>query len=93
MRFIAAATFEHRFVNAAFEYLDTKDQPSIAPAIADVNGRGYSVWVTPKSHRGIEGLVRFDHLTPNRAFDRRPATAPSSVSPTGSRIRATSPRL
>jgi hypothetical protein len=66
-RALVAATFEHRYVNAAFEYLATKDQPSAA---ADAeNGRGWSVFVTPKSSIGWEGLLRFDHLEPDTAND------------------------
>jgi hypothetical protein len=68
-RFMAALHFEHRFVNAGFEYLDAKDQTSIIRA--DVEGQGYSIWATPKSTIGWEGLLRFDHLTPNTTFDNQ----------------------
>ncbi len=62
-RFIANATFEHRYVNAGAEFLDTHDQT--LASVASVPGRGYSLWATPKSSMGLEGLLRFDHLTPN----------------------------
>ena len=65
-RFIAAATFEHPYLNASVEYLDTKDRASTSPADALVEGRGYSIWATPKTTRGWEGLLRYDHLAPNR---------------------------
>jgi hypothetical protein len=62
-RAIFAATFEHAHVNAAFEYLITRDQTSATRSRVD--GRGWSVFVTPKTARGWEGLLRFDHLVPN----------------------------
>jgi hypothetical protein len=68
-RAMFAATFEHRYVSAAFEYLATKDQPS-AEAAAE-NGRGWSVFVTPKSSIGWEGLLRFDRLEPDTAIDHQ----------------------
>jgi hypothetical protein len=66
-RFIAAATFEHKYVNAAAQYLDTKDRTSITRLV--VNGTGYSVWVTPKFTHGFEGLVRYDDLQPDDDLD------------------------
>jgi hypothetical protein len=65
-RFIAAVTFEHAYLNASVEYLDTKDRASTSPADAEVQGRGYSIWATPRTTRGWEGLLRYDHLAPNR---------------------------
>ncbi len=71
-RVIGNLTFEHRYVNAGFEYLDTKDQASAtkpAPANADIEGKGYSIWATPKSPTGWEALLRYDRLRPNTALD------------------------
>src|SRR5438093_3438945 len=65
-RFIAALTFEHSYLNASVEYLDTKDRASTSPADAETDGRGYSIWATPRTPQGWEGLLRYDHLTPNR---------------------------
>jgi len=65
-RFIAAVTFEHTYLNASMEYLDTKDRASTSPADAEVAGRGYSIWATPRTTRGWEGLLRYDHIAPNR---------------------------
>ncbi len=53
-------------MNAGFEYLNTKDQTSTI--LPKREGRGYSIWVTPKSTNGVEGLLRFDHLKPNTAL-------------------------
>jgi hypothetical protein len=67
-RFLASATFEHKYVVAAFEYLDTRDQNASA-TIASVTGQGYSFWVTPRSSIGVEGLFRYDQMTPNDQQD------------------------
>jgi hypothetical protein len=63
MRGIGAVTFEHKYLNAAFDYLTARDQTSATRAA--VNARGYSVWATPRATNGWEGLLRFDHLEPN----------------------------
>jgi hypothetical protein len=66
-RGIVAVTFEHPHVNAAFDYLWTKDQTRITAAEAD--GRGWSAWVTPRQradNTGFEGLLRYDRLEPNK---------------------------
>ena len=46
-RGIVAVTFEHKYLNAAFDYLDTPG-PDAATKRA-VDGTGYSVWATPRS--------------------------------------------
>ncbi len=35
------------------------DRASVSPKL---DSNGYSVWVTPKTTKGWEGLLRFDHL-------------------------------
>jgi hypothetical protein len=62
-RGIISATFEHPYVNGSFEYLSAKDERP--PALTTVDAHGWSVWVTPKTTKGWEGLFRFDHLKPN----------------------------
>ena len=67
-RFMFNVTFEHPYVNAAFEYLDAKDQT--LPTNPRVESSGYSIWLTPKmgpNSTGLEGLIRYDHLTPNES--------------------------
>jgi len=66
-RVIGNVTFEHKYFNAGFEYLDTKDQTSLSKP--DVEGKGYSIWATPKSPIGWEALLRYDYIKPNSAFD------------------------
>src|SRR5712692_3857856 len=62
-RFIYAVTFEHKYVNAGFEHLNATDQPT--GASAEIKAEGYSIWATPRSPQGWEGLLRYDHLKPN----------------------------
>jgi hypothetical protein len=62
-RAIGAVTFEHKYVHAAFDYLAATDQPRAAAAAVDA--RGFSVWATPRTTVGWEGLFRYDRLEPN----------------------------
>jgi hypothetical protein len=65
-RGVVAVTYEHPHLNAAVEYLSAKDQPT-ATATA-VDARGWSVWITPKTAKGWEGLLRYDHMEPNKTL-------------------------
>jgi hypothetical protein len=67
MRTLLTVSFEHPHLNAAFEYLATKDQTSATKSAVD--GRGWSVFATPRTARGWEGLVRFDHMVPNQSIN------------------------
>ncbi len=68
-RAVGQITFEHRLLNAGFDYLRAKDQTSGNPGAPDLSGSGYSFWLTPRTTMGIEGLIRYDHFKPNTAFD------------------------
>jgi len=68
-RLIGSLNFEHKYLNAGFEYLKTADQTSITRP--KVDGTGYSVWATPKSPTGWEALLRYDHLKPNKTFNQQ----------------------
>lgn len=68
-RGIVALTFEHPYLNAAFDYLTTTDQPNAAAAT--VKGEGWSAWVTPRSVKGWEGLLRYDSLKPNKSLSNQ----------------------
>jgi hypothetical protein len=63
-RLIAAATFEHKYLNAGFEYIDAKDNASATKPV--VSSNGFTVWVTPKTTFGLEGLFRYDQVKPNK---------------------------
>jgi hypothetical protein len=63
-RAIVAVTFEHKFLNAAFDHLWATDQRSQTTPAAHAGG--YTVWATPRVGNGWEGLIRFDHLQPDR---------------------------
>jgi len=64
-RAIVAVTFEHPYVHAGFNYLATTDRTSARGTAID--GRGWSAFVTPRTARGWEGLLRLDQLNPNKA--------------------------
>jgi opacity protein-like surface antigen len=68
-RAIAAVTFEHPHLNAAFDYLWASDQTRTSATAVDA--RGFSVWATPRFTRGWEAIVRFDHLEPNTELEAR----------------------
>ena len=64
-RAIGSVTYEHKYLNAAFDYLNATDQTSRSAPVVEASG--YSIWATPKSPTGWEGLIRIDRLTPNQA--------------------------
>jgi hypothetical protein len=64
-RAVGQATFESRYLNAGFDAIDAKDQTSITKA--DVEGKGWSVWATPRSTKGWELLLRYDHMVPDQS--------------------------
>jgi hypothetical protein len=69
-RAIFNSTFEHRYFNAGFDYLDEKDQT--LPTAALIHGRGWSFYVTPffkEKGNGPELLIRYDRITPNVGVD------------------------
>lgn len=68
-RFLADASFEHKLANAGFMYLTASDRP--LPTATEIDARGYSAWITPKTRLGWEGLLRFDHLEPDTNTDAR----------------------
>jgi hypothetical protein len=67
LRGIVAATFEHPRLNAGVQYLVATDQP--LSRAAEVDSRGVSFWVTPRTPNGWEGLFRLDWLEPNADLD------------------------
>jgi len=64
-RFIGAVTFEHKYINAGYEYLDAKDNSSATKPVVDSDG--WTIWFTPKTKIGLEAIFRYDDLTPNKA--------------------------
>ena len=69
-RFLIAPTFEHKYLNAAFQWVETTDQVSVLTG-TKVEGEGWSFWATPRTTKGFEGLIRFDHLEPDDTTDRK----------------------
>ncbi|HJY35324.1 MAG TPA: hypothetical protein VJ260_10750 [Vicinamibacterales bacterium] len=68
-RAIFETTYEHKYLNAGYDYMHTTDQPTNAVPV--LTGDGYSFWLTPKSSVGLEGLFRYDHFTPSDQFGNR----------------------
>ncbi len=64
-RYIGALTFEHPWVNLGAEYLDAKDRTSRTKTFS-THATGWSAWVTPRTPIGIEALLRYDELKPNK---------------------------
>jgi hypothetical protein len=78
-RVMGNLTYEHKFVNAGFDYLDADDQA--LPTTANIPANGYSIWATPRypyeNGSSWEALLRYDHWTPNGTDVPAPAsTAP-----------------
>ena len=83
LRHVFAVTYQHPYVNGAFDYLWAEDQPRATSPTLDSNG--YSVWVTPRTTKGWEGLLRFDHLDREQATTMvKGVTAPSPACGPGS---------
>lgn len=70
-RFVVAPTFEHKYLNLGFEYLDAKDRASGLAGTGEVKSNGWSLWATPRSKVGLEGLLRYDSLKPNKSLDAK----------------------
>ena len=68
-RSLFAATYEHKYLNAAWQYDDVRDRTSVTKAAVD--GKGWSFWATPKTTKGLEALLRYDHLEPNDVNNSR----------------------
>jgi len=67
-RFIANATFEHRRLNAGFDWVVGRDQLRIISP--DIDSTGLSFFVTPflnEKGKGLEGLLRYDYWTSEAA--------------------------
>jgi hypothetical protein len=70
-RAVAQVTYQQRYVNAGWDYVDARDQPSIAAR--DVRSTGWAVWATPKkpfaNGSSLEALLRYDHLNDGQTFN------------------------
>src|SRR5439155_23111783 len=66
-RLVGGLTFQHTYRHAGFEWLDAKDQTP--EAVAEVHAEGWSGWVNPRTKFGLEGLLRYDDLKPDKTVD------------------------
>jgi hypothetical protein len=81
-RTIGTATYEHPRVVAGFEYADAHDQRSALPGMTAIDSNGYSLWVTPRTPMGWEGLIRYDHNTPNSSSALAPLATAGNLTTT-----------
>jgi hypothetical protein len=76
-RLMANLTFEHKYLNAEFDYLGAKDQ--LLASLPVVSSHGWAVWATPRrpfdNGSSWEALLRFDHWIPNTSSALVPAAA------------------
>ncbi len=66
-RAVVDVTFQHRLVHAGYTYLRRTDRTTAARTA--VKGDGWSVFVTPRTRWGVEGLFRYDYFIPDTQFD------------------------
>ena len=67
-RTVGTVTYESTLFNAGLDVLRAKDRTSVTKA--QVNGKGWAVWVTPKlGTSGWEALIRHDNYVPNDAVN------------------------
>ena len=59
--------YTRRHSGKGFEYLDAKDRKT--PAVGLVHAEGWSAWATPRTSFGLEGLLRYDAVKPNKDVD------------------------
>ncbi|HXM80001.1 MAG TPA: hypothetical protein VOA00_12265 [Thermoanaerobaculia bacterium] len=64
-RAVAMLSFENPWVNAGFDYLDAKDRTSRLKTFS-THATGWSAWVTPRTPIGVEALLRYDEIKPNK---------------------------
>ena len=71
-RFIGSVWYEHRHLNAGFDYLTGAEQTLPTNPKSDVDG--YSFFVTPffkEKGNGVEALLRYDSYRPNADLSAR----------------------
>src|SRR5664280_486546 len=68
-RWLVDTTFEHPYVNLGFTYVEATNQAS--PGASEVKPRDFSIWVTPRTLFGLEALIRYDELKPNKDLEQK----------------------
>jgi hypothetical protein len=65
-RVVGEVTFESKFLNAGLDVVDANDQTSSTKN--DIDGRGWSIWATPRFGNGYELLLRHDDTKPSNSL-------------------------
>jgi hypothetical protein len=68
-RGVVDVSFDNPRVHAGAILLRATDR--VLPTARAVDARGYSLWVVPRTRAGLEGLLRYDRLEPDRAAASR----------------------
>ncbi len=68
-RGIVGVTYEHPHARTGFNVLSAKDYSIETKTVTESSA--WSAWVTPILTKGWEGLLRFDHLEPDKAVSGR----------------------
>jgi hypothetical protein len=63
-RVVADVSFEQKWVSAGSIFLASADQN--LPTAGQRDGRGISVWATPRTTNGWEAVLRYDRLEPHK---------------------------
>jgi len=67
-RFDVSVTWEHPRISIGLDSLHTKDRTSVK--VAEVEGKGWALWATPKLPCHFELLLRHDQFEPNTDTDQ-----------------------
>ena len=66
-RGVFQTTYEQKYINAGFDYINAHDQALITAR--DIHSQGWSFWLTPmkplEGGASLEALIRYDRLSPD----------------------------
>jgi len=68
-RLIGEISWDSSWLNAGALYLKTRDRTS--PTKPEADGKGFSIFATPRTSFGLEALLRYDEFRPNDSSDAK----------------------